>query len=251
VQIPRLNWVLRAFYGQYYQAPPLTTLSGPLLIYAQNNNLAFLPLHGERDTERQFGLTIPFQGWTFDVDEFRTKAVNFFDHNPIGNSNVYFPITIDGALIRGWELTIRSPRLWSLVQAHLAYSNQIAEGLGAVSGGLTAFNPPAGYFTLDHDQRNTLNAGFDANLPWQAFASMNVYYGSGFSNGNPPPDHLPGHTSIDLTLGKLFGKSLSASIAVLNLTNRHLLLDNSLTFGGYHYNNPREIYGEVHYRFGY
>jgi TonB dependent receptor-like, beta-barrel/Carboxypeptidase regulatory-like domain/TonB-dependent Receptor Plug Domain len=251
VQIPRLNWVLRAFYGQYYQAPPLTTLSGPLLAYAQNSNLAFLPLHGERDKERQFGVAIPLHGWTFDVDQFRTKASNFFDHNPIGNSNVFFPITIDGALIRGWELTIRSPRFWSLGQAHLAYSNQVAEGLGAVSGGLTNFSPPAGYFTLDHDQRNTLNAGFDVNLPWQAFASMNVYYGSGFSNGAPPPSHLPSHTSVDLTLGKSFGKSLSASIAVLNLTNRHLLLDNSLTFGGLHYSNPREIYGELHYRFGY
>src|SRR6202022_2750326 len=114
VQIPRLNWVLRAFYGQYYQAPPLTTLSGPLLAYAQNSNLTFLPLHGERDKEGQFGVTIPLRGWTFDVDQFRTTASNFFDHNPIGNSNVFFPITIDGALIRGWELTIRSPRFWSL-----------------------------------------------------------------------------------------------------------------------------------------
>jgi hypothetical protein len=251
LQIPRLNWVLRAFYGQYYQAPPLTTLSGPLLAYAQNSNLAFLPLRGERDKERQFGVMIPLRGWTFDVDQFRTAASNFFDHNPIGNSNVFFPITIDGALIRGWELTIRSPRSWSLGQAHLAYSNQVALGLGAISGGLTNFNPPAGYFTLDHDQRNTLNAGFDATLPWHAFASMNVYYGSGFSNGNPPPSHLPSHTSIDLTLGKSFGNSLSASIEVLNLTNRHLLLDNSLTFGGFHYNNPREIRGEFRYRFGF
>lgn len=38
---------------------------------------------------------------------------------------------------------------------------------------------------------------------------------------------------------------------LLNLSNQHLLLDNSLTFGGFHYNNPREIYGELHYRFGY
>jgi TonB dependent receptor-like, beta-barrel/Carboxypeptidase regulatory-like domain/TonB-dependent Receptor Plug Domain len=251
VQVPRINWVFRAFYGQYYQAPPLTTLSGPLLAFAQNSNLTFLPLHGERDKERQFGVTIPLQGWTFDVDQFRTSATNFFDHNPIGNSNVFFPITIDGALIRAWELTIRSPRLWSLGQAHLAYSNQIAQGTGAVSGGLTSFSPPAGYFNLDHDQRNTLNAGFDASLPWQMSGSVNLYYGSGFSNGAPPPSHLPGHTSIDLALGKSFGQSLSASITVLNLTNRHLLLDNSLTFGGFHYNNSREIYAELHYRFGY
>jgi len=31
--------------------------------------------------------------------------------------------------------------------------------------------------------------------------------------------------------------------------DRHLLTDNSLTFGGVHYNNPREIYAEIHYHF--
>jgi hypothetical protein len=38
---------------------------------------------------------------------------------------------------------------------------------------------------------------------------------------------------------------------VLNVTNRHLLIDNSLTFDGMHWNNPREVYAEFHYRFGY
>jgi len=28
-------------------------------------------------------------------------------------------------------------------------------------------------------------------------------------------------------------------------------LDNSLTFGGFHWNSPREIYAEVRYRFHY
>jgi hypothetical protein len=44
---------------------------------------------------------------------------------------------------------------------------------------------------------------------------------------------------------------LSASLTVLNLTNRYLLVDNSLTFGGVHYNEPREIFAEARYRFGY
>jgi TonB dependent receptor/Carboxypeptidase regulatory-like domain/TonB-dependent Receptor Plug Domain len=251
VRIPRLNWVFRGFYGDFYQAPPLITASGPLLDFVTSQNLAFIPLHGERDEEYQFGVAIPFRGWSLDADEFRTHVRNFFDHNPVGNSNVFFPITIDGALIRGWELTLRSPRLWRRGQVHLAYSNQIAQGVGAVSGGLTSFNPPAGFFTLDHDQRNTLNVGFDVNLPWHAFASTNVYYGSGFSNGSPPPDHLPGHTTFDLTLGKSFGENFSASVTALNVANRHLLLDNSLTFGGFHFNNPREIFAEIRYRFHY
>lgn len=253
LQVPRVNIVFRAFYGDFYQAPPLITASGPLLDFVTSNNLGFIPLRGERDEEHQFGVTIPYRGWALDVDEFRTKAKNFFDHNPVGNSNIFFPITIDGALIRGWELTLRSPRLGRLGQVHLAYSNQIAQGIGAVSGGLTDFSPPNGFFLLDHDQRNTLNVGFDTKLPWHAFASTNMYYGSGFSNGDPTiaGDHLPGHTTFDLSLGKSFGEAFSASISILNVTNRHLLTDNSLTFGGTHFNNPREIYAEVRYRFHY
>jgi hypothetical protein len=251
VQVPKLNWVFRGFYGDFYQPPPLVTFSGPLLAFATSNNLQPIPLHGERDEEYQFGVVIPYRGWSLDADTFRTHVRNFFDHNPIGNSNAFFPITIDGALIRGWELTVRSPRLWRRGQVHLAYSNQVAYGNGAISGGLTDFTPPAGFFTLDHDQRNTLNVGFDANLPWHTFVSTNVYYGSGFSNGTPPPSHLPGHTTFDLSVGKAFGESFSASATALNVANRHLLLDNSLTFGGFHYNNPREIYGEVRYRFHY
>ncbi len=30
--IPKLNWTFRAFYGHYYQAPPIETVSGPALI---------------------------------------------------------------------------------------------------------------------------------------------------------------------------------------------------------------------------
>ncbi len=251
VLLPGIDWILRGFWGRYYQAPPLTTLSGPLLEFAQNNNLGFLPLHGERDQEYQVGLTLPVKGWTIDVDHFDTKAKNFFDHNNIGNSNAFLPLTIDGALIVGNELTIRSPKFWRVGQAHVTYSNQTANGLGAINGGLTDFSAPAGRFALDHDQRNTANVGLDANLPWRAFASANVYYGSGFSNGTGPPSHLPSHAELNLSAGKSFGKSFSASLTVLNVTNRHLLVDNSLTFGGFHYDDPRQIYAQVNYKFGY
>jgi outer membrane cobalamin receptor len=263
VRVPRLNWVFRAFYGHYYQAPPLTTLSGPLLENIQSSGqLSFAPLHGERDEEHQFGVTIPFRRWVLDADNFQTRANNFFDHNNVGESNIFIPVTIDGALIRGWELTLRSPRVWNRGQFHLAYSNQIAEARGAITGGLIcsppsspACQPAPGYSPLDHDQRNTLNVGFNASLPWQSFASTNVYYGSGFTNGSPnaqfPGPYLPQHTTFDLTLGKSFGERLTASVTALNVANRHLLIDNSLTFGGFHYNDPREIFVELRWRFHY
>ena len=107
--------------------------------YATGNNTAFEPLYGERDEEHQFGVQIPFKGWLLDADTFQTRANNFLDHSNIGESSIYYPVTVDGALIQGWELTLRSPRLWHVGQAHLAYSNQIAQQRGAITGGLVCF----------------------------------------------------------------------------------------------------------------
>ncbi|MGH8169716.1 MAG: TonB-dependent receptor plug domain-containing protein, partial [Steroidobacteraceae bacterium] len=249
--LPRLEWVLTAFWGKYYQAPPLETLSGPLVQYATRSDTGFLPLRGERDTARQFGLTIPVAGWSVEADYFVTEAKNFFDHNPIGNSDVFFPLTDQGAMIRAYEVTVHSPPLWRYGQAHVAYSNQTAEGFGGITGGLTDFEPGGGYYALDHDQRNTLNLGFNANLPRGFFASINLYYGSGFSNGDAPPSHLPSHAELDLTAGRKLTRGLSVSVTALNATNRHLLTDNSLTFGGVHWNDPLQIYAELRYRFHY
>ena len=251
LRIPKLNWVFRAFYGHFYQGPPLVTVSGPLLDAANNQNLGFIPLRGERDEEHQYGVTIPLWGWTIDADNFLTRATNFFDHNNFNNSNLFFPITIEGARINGWELTLRSPNIHKRAQFYLTYSNQLALGCGNINGGLTDFSFGAGCGYLDHDQRNTLHTGGQVSLPWRSYASGDLYYGSGFSNGNPPPSHLPGHTTFDLTLGKEFGESFSLSVTGLNVANRRVLLDNSFTFGGTHYMNPREIFVQLRYRFHY
>jgi outer membrane receptor for ferrienterochelin and colicin len=250
LRIPRLNWVVHGFYGRFYQAPPLSTVSGPLLAFALNQGFGFIPLRGERDEEHQFGLTLPWRGWVLDADNFRTGVKNFFDHNAIGNSNIFFPLTVDRARIRGTEVTLRSPRFFRRAQIHLAYSLQRAEGQGAVNGGLTNFSPPTGYFFLDHDQRHTLNTGFETDLPGQSWAAGNVYYGSGFTDLGGPA-HLPGHTTFDLSLGKALGERWSASINSLNVANRRFLLDNSTTFGGTHFAGPRQIFVQVRFRFHY
>ncbi len=262
VTIPKIRWTFRAFYGHYYQAPPIETVSGPLKGLCDVPGVCtFSTLHGERDEEHQFGVAIPYRGWVLDADTFKTDVANFLDHNNIGASNIFFPLTDTRALIRGWELTLRSPRIAHRGQVHLAYSNQIAEGGGVVTGGLnnTQVCPPGVYLCpLDHDQRNTLNVGGDATLPWRSYASTNVYYGSGFTNGQEgvpgwpyPGQYLPGHTTFDLSLGKDFGDRFSASVSALNVTNRRVIYDDSLTYGGFHWNLPRQIYVQVRYRFHY
>ncbi|MGA8028087.1 MAG: TonB-dependent receptor, partial [Bryobacteraceae bacterium] len=251
IRIPHCKWIVRGFFGAYYQAPPLSTVSGPLLTYAGAQGLGIIPLKGERDEENQIGLTIPLRGWNLDVNSFRLRARNYFDHNAIGNSNVFFPLSIAGARIWGEEFTMRSPRLFHRGEVSIAYSHQHAEGEGAITGGLTDFSPPQnGYFLLDHDQRHTLHGNFEVNLPWRAWMAGGAYCGSGFTDGSVPyPAHLEPHTTFDLSLGKTITENWSLSLNGLNVGNRRFLLDNSQTFGGTHYADPREIWFQVRYRF--
>jgi TonB dependent receptor/Carboxypeptidase regulatory-like domain/TonB-dependent Receptor Plug Domain len=264
IRIPRVHWVLRGFYGYFYQAPPLSTATSELQNLAGGQGFGFAALHGERDIEWQVGVTIPYHGWMLSADNYETRAENWLDHNNIGESNIFWPITWSYAMIQGWELTLRSPNLWHHGQLHLAYANQIAQATSPITGGLICPSPitpscgldiPPGLSPVDHDQRNTLNVGYNTSLPWRTYASTNVYYGSGFTNGLPgvqyPGDYLPGHTTVDFSLGKTFAEKYTISVTGLNLANRRVQLDNSLTFGGFHWNDPRQIYVQFRYRFRY
>jgi outer membrane receptor protein involved in Fe transport len=251
LRIPGTGAVVRAAYSRFYQAPPLDTVSGPLEQYALEQGLGFLSLHGERDEQHEFGLTIPIRDWIADFAYFRTGAHNFFDHDVIGNSNIFLPLTIHAARIRAYEATLRSPMLWNHMHAHLVYSNQQAQGFGGITGGLTDFSPPpSSGFYLDHDQRNTLATGADGSLPWRTFAALDVNYGSGFLKGDGP-DHLPSYRTLDLSLGKSFGEAVTIRLSATNLTNKRYQLDTSNTFGGSHFADPRMLSIQLRYRFHY
>ncbi len=266
VEIPKLHWILRGFYGHFFQPAPLQTVSSSVLNYASSlptGENTFTPLPSERDEEHQFGIQIPYKGWLLDVDTVKNRVNNFLDHSNLGESNMYFPIAVDGALVRAWEMTLRSPRLAHLGQLHVTYSNQIAQQRGNIIGGFTCTIPtdPAcdlgpGYVSLDHDQRETLNAGFTSSLPLHTWFSTNVYYGSGFSNGlagaNQGPyngPYLPVHTTFDASAGHAIGERWKLSVSAINVTNHRVLLDNSITIGGFHYNDPRMFSAELRYRF--
>ncbi len=252
LRLPRLGWILHGTYARFYQAPPLTTVAGPLLDLALSSGLDFIPLRGERDEQREFGLTIPVREWTIEIDNFRTGSRNYFDHDVLGNSSVFFPITLERARIRGWEASVRSPRLFRRAQVHLAYSRQFVEAQGGVTGGLTDFEPPetGDYYFLDFDQRHTLSTGLEINLPRRSWASGNVYYGSGFLDGDGP-GHLPAHTTVDLAIGKQLGEQWSLQAYALNIANRRFFIDHSNEFAGTHYAPPRQFAVELRYRFHY
>ena len=133
-------------------------------------------MHGERDTELQVGLTVPYKGWVLDMDWFHTLSHNFLDHGNINYdldgmqipTNIYLPLTTQEAVIRGFEVTLKSPELLRRIQIHSAYSNQSALFTGAITGGLNNFAVQEGWAPLDHDQKDTLNVGFEVRLPWQS-----------------------------------------------------------------------------------
>ena len=50
--IPRLRWTFRAFYGHYYQAPPLETVSGPLISSVTQQQGLRLPAAARRARRR-------------------------------------------------------------------------------------------------------------------------------------------------------------------------------------------------------
>jgi len=281
LRVPRLNWVMSGFYGYYYQAPPLSTACSnesstgpasacPLLDLAIGQGFTFAPLDGERDIQWQYGVTIPYRNWMLNANNYETRAENWLDHNNIGESNIFWPITWAYAQIQGWSLTLRSPSVLHRGAFHLTYANQIAQATSPITGGLVCpvpvtdacpFSPdnlPPGLAPVDHDQRNTLNVGFNGTLPRKVYASTNVYYGSGFTNGlfgtpqaQYPGPYLPSHTTFDLSVGKTFAEKYTLSADAVNVANRRVQLDNSLTFGGFHWNDPRQIYGEFRYRFNY
>jgi outer membrane receptor protein involved in Fe transport len=247
IRIPRLNWTLHGYYAYYYQPPPLDSLAGPALAFAQTQGYGFIPLSGERDIQHDIGLTIPLRGWTLDTDNFHTSARNFLDHDAIGDSGIFIPLTDLGAIISGTEVTLRSPRLFHRAQWRVAWSNQIAQGIGPIAGGLLE-DAPSGNFLLDHDQRNSVTSVLSLSLPGNLWATPACQFGSGFLNGNGP-SHLPPHWTFDLALGKQFREGWTMSANAVNIANTRYLLDTSNTFGGTHFINPRQVYVEVRYRF--
>ncbi|HLG95237.1 MAG TPA: TonB-dependent receptor [Bryobacteraceae bacterium] len=255
VQIPKLRWVVRAFYGTYYQAPPLYTVGGGWfgfeLLQQRGAGFGFAPLRGERDIQREFGLTIPFKAWVLDVDHFATSSRDFLDHDVLGNSNILLPLTTPNARIRGTEATVRSPLVIHHIRFHAAFANMTAQFLGAPIGGLIKPVPAVclvTYCFLDHDQRNTLTTGAQVQLPWNAWFSANVVHGSGVLAGDGPA-HLPPTTTADVMLGKNVSERWSLGLTVLNISNSRFPFDINSSFAGTHFNNPREFIGSVRYRF--
>ena len=85
-------------------------------------------------------------------------------------------------------------------------------------------------------------------LPAGAWLSGSIGYGSGFVEGDGPA-HKPTHAIVSLQGNKAFEKRSSVNVTALSIGDTHFLLDESNTFGGTHFNCPRQISAGIRYRF--
>jgi len=250
LRIPKLGWVLRAFYGRYYQAPTAhQRFSGTAAAVRDGAGVRiFLPLHGETDEQREFRL-----------DHFRfadgrsifsklpdTRQGISFDHDVLGNSNIFFPLTIERAppFMDGNQHCIRrasakTPRSISHV------FNQQAEGAGVVTGGLLSdpgqLPATGGRILLSRPRpaQHRSAQDFRAALPFRIFrGGANLSYGSGFLNGDGPYSICPITPKFSFPpLSKSIGERLSVGFyGSEHRPTDATLLDNSNTFGGTHWN---------------
>ena len=94
-----------------------------------------------------------------------------------------------------------------------------------------------------------MTAGITFRLPRASWLGASLNYGSGFLAGDGP-QHLPSHATFDVAAGTTV-KMWSVKLSATNVTNKRYLLDESNTFGGTHYAEPRQVSAQVGYRFHY
>ena len=231
VTIPRLHWTFRAFYGHYYQAPPHRNRLRPaaaVLHQQQRLRLSSLcPVSATKNISSA-SPSLTADGSSTPITSEPTSPI-FSTTTTSERPTSFSPSPISQALIRGWELTLRSPRFAHRAQLHLAYSNQIAEGGGTITGGLTDFTsllPDSARSTTTSATRSTSAATSPSPgapmLPptfTTAPASATLFPAQPY-----PGDYLPQHTTFDLSLGKDFGERFSASLTALNVANRRVEL---------------------------
>ena len=166
-----------------------------------------------------------------------------------GTQASFFQSLVSQALIRGWEITVRSPR-FAPIAARFTWRTQIKSREGSGTDHrriLTDFVIFAGTFSARPRPAKHTERGWriESSVAVVCFGERLLWLGihaTAFPGAPFPGNYLPAHTTFDLSAGKDFGERFTASVTALNVANRRYELDNSLTFGGFHWNDPREIY---------
>ncbi len=229
----------RLIYNRLFSQPPLA--QGAILgtnLVPQTTDLY------EADLQHQL---TPLQ--SVKISYYYKNALNEFDTGlliPYTQFGAYTTLQYTSQGVHGFELSYSlAPRGNVGLGGYLAYTNSIAKPNGLDQTGAAA------PIVNDHDQLNTLSAGIDYTLPSQAFAGLDVYYGSGeassvlapisASNSNLLSDGARNsHYSVNLRLGAphLLGAA-GLELDIENLTNDVSVLNFNSGYSGTRFQQGR------------
>jgi outer membrane receptor protein involved in Fe transport len=272
---PRLGFSLpvtermkfRFNYGHYFQLPQLddmystndtavirialsrgNTIVGNILMKPQKTVMYEVGIENQLSDEVAFGFTAYFKD-VYDLSQIREV--------PALPTPYYQFFNVDYGNVKGFEFNFKK-RMSDMWAFGATYTLQFAKGTGAYAGEWYydhynfQIEPPVIDYWLDFDQRHTVNANLDvempedfAFIPLQNFNSSIVFT---YSSGQPytPEDlkgnkigdensaRMPGYWNIDLNFSrriKLGPAHFTISGLITNLTNTEQILNVYVTTG--------------------
>ena len=231
----------RLIYDKLFSQPPLA--QGAILgtnLVPQTTDLY------EADLQHQL---TPLQ--SVKVSYYYKNARNEFDTGlliPYTQFGAYTTLQYTTQGVHGFELSYQiAPRNNVGLGGYLAYTNSIAK-----PNGLDQTGAPAPIVN-DHDQLNTIGLGLDYTLPSQAFAGVDIYYGSGEASSVLAPISASNsnllnngarnsHYSVNLRLGSphLLGPA-GLELDVENITNDVSVLNFNSGYSGTRFQQGRRV----------
>jgi outer membrane cobalamin receptor len=235
------------FYGKLFQPAPAENLRDSFRSTGAGQ-LAPYDIKAEKDDYYEAGLAQQLgEAHVLSVNTYYKDAVNMLDDVQLLNTAITQPYNFAHGYAYGTEVSLNG-KLFGVLSDYINYSYEMAAGQG-ISGGIFAF--PAGtslggdYQVLDHVQINTANAGLTYSQGgfWLGASGL---YGSGLRTGPDNSGTLPGHFTMDATVGYAFqgGNWLSdwkLSGDVLNIFDDAYAVTVANGFNGSHYAAGREF----------
>jgi len=242
------------YYGRLYAAPALEDTRRSAVVVSGGAGVPVYDLKPETDSIYEFGFAhqmTPLARWY--VNAWARTVANVLDTTQIGSTPIFTVFNSTTGQAQGVELSISGQQMANGDSYYLSYglSQSLASG---ISGGTFLFSPAAlqganGFALEDHDQSNTLNAGytFRFGADRSMFASLQTVYGSGFpvlfENG---PGRLPAHWELNASYGRFASRGrLGYQIQATNLTNNQYLIKLNNGFNTTQYARGLQITGQI------
>jgi len=236
---------IHAFYGLLFQPAPVENLRDTFITTGAGSALAPYDIKAEKDNYFEVGVTQQIGEHVLNLNSYYKSAKNMLDDAQLLNTSIAQPYNFSTGYAYGVEFSLNGKisEEWS---DYFNYSYEVAKGKG-VSGGLfTGISPIPDYQFLDHVQIHTANAGvtYKTDRWWWTGQGL---FGSGLRTGSNNTMALPGHFTVDTSVGYDFSgaswwSKSKLSLDIINAFDNVYPITIANGFNGSHYAPGREFF---------